>query len=47
VVPDCRAFGVTFASQRCRIRTRLPAAYFLIQLVFFVGLALAGLSAYR
>ena len=32
----------TFASQRCRIRTRLPAAYFLIQLAFFVGLALVG-----
>jgi len=32
----------TFASRRCRVRSRLPAAYFLIQLAFFVGLALAG-----
>lgn len=32
----------SYSTQRCRVRTRLPAAYLLIQLAFFVGLALAG-----
>ncbi len=32
----------SYSTQRCKVRTRLPAAYLLIQLAFFVGLALAG-----